>query len=175
MSIEPAEKPELDFEKGEAVIARDIERNAAQQSDAAKFDDESFVAKDGSAWNVRTYHNGDNEMLRVFDETQGVPSERPTMTPAYANLTHERGDDGVIARTRLNDIYVPAEQRELGIGSHLLNSAEQNAVDHGAHEIYGSAPSEVEVRNWYEYRGYAFRSGTFGEEVFKALENSDGH
>lgn len=169
MSVEPSERPEFALEKDEAVIARDIERNAAQQSDAAAFDDETFVAKDGSEWNMRTYHNGDSEMLRVFDGQGSAPPDHPRLTPAYANLRYERGDDGTVARTRLNDIFVPPEQRGLGIGSHLLGSVEANAVDHGASEVYGSAPSEVKEREWYQHRGYAFRTGSYGEEVFKAF------
>lgn len=169
MSIEHPERPEFTLEKNEAVIARDIERNAAQQSDVVTFDDESFMGKDGSEWNMRTYHNGDSEMLRVFDGQGSAPPEHPVLTPAYANLTHERGDDGTVARTRLNDIYVPPEQRELGIGSQLLGSVESTAVDHGASEVYGSAPSDVKVREWYQQRGYAFRPGSNGEEVFKAF------
>jgi GNAT superfamily N-acetyltransferase len=118
---------------------------------------------------IRTYHNGDSDMLRTFDKSGSAP-EQPTTTPSYLNLHHERGVDGKVERTRLSDVFVPENQRGQGIGGNLLQAAETNAIDHGAQEIYGASPQDNSTQMWYEKRGYAFRPGSMGgEEVYKVL------
>lgn len=163
------EKSAFKPEVAEVPSIGELERNATQHGDVPKFDDQTINLTGGSDMLVRIYHNGDSEYLRTFDNPSAAP-EQPTVTPSYLNLHHERGGDGKVERTRLNDIFVPENQRGQGIGGNLLQAAEANAADHSAQEIYGAAPQDNPTRLWYEKRGYTFRpSSTGGEEVFKAL------
>lgn len=163
-----AEKSAFKPETLERYSIEVLERNAMSHGDVPRFEDSTLKLKDGSERLVRDYHNGDAEYFRAFDMSAVAP-EQPTVTATYMNLQHERGPDGTVEKTRLNDIWVHESERNQGIGSELLNAGERNAADHGAQEIYGAAPSDQPTRDWYEKRGYSFRSGFPGEEIFKVL------
>jgi len=168
-SNQSIEKSALKPESVEVPSIEELERNATQHGDTTKFDDRTFQREGGSDMLIRTYHNGDSDYLRAFDNTSTAP-EQPTLTPSYLNLHHEREADGKVERTRLNDIFVPENQRGQGVGGNLLQAAEASAADHSAQEIYGAAPQDNPTRLWYEKRGYTFRPSSMGgEEVYKAL------
>lgn len=171
MSRESAEKIERKPEALESVSARRIEKDAMDQGAPTAFDDSKFLFKNGKEGLIRTYHNRDQDMLRVFDDPTRAP-DRATTTPAYLNLTHMRDEmDGTIERTKINDLFVPESLRGEGVGSELLKSGEANARAHGSEEIYGQfVPDQVGTRDWYLHRGYSFRPSEFGgEEVYKRL------
>lgn len=83
------------------------------------------------------------------------------------NTGTERYDRFQDVRMRLNDINVPEDERRKGIGSQLLDRAEELARAGEAREIYGVLESE-NARPFYEARGYSFRDNKAGgTEVFK--------
>lgn len=72
-------------------------------------------------------------------------------------------------RMRLNDIEVPGHDRKRGIGSLMLERAEDLARGGGAREVYGSLDSE-RARSFFERHGYQIGKGRYGgQEVHKAL------
>jgi len=146
-------------------------------SDAGFPQDETFTDKDGRAITTRTWENGDQYMIRAYDQEVQSPPDSPNVGQAgYANLTLERDSNAVVERARLNDIQTSPEYRDSGIGGKMLGTAEHIAQQHNAEEIYGNlsyeAQDEGAVRGFYQNHGYDFRATDQGEEVFKPLENT---
>ncbi|MBN2003178.1 MAG: GNAT family N-acetyltransferase [Anaerolineae bacterium] len=146
-------------------------------NDAGFPQDETFTDKEGRAITTRTWENGDQYMIRAYDQEVQSPPDSPNVGQAgYANLTLERDADDMVDRARLNDIQTSPEYRDSGIGGKMLGTAEQIAQQHDAREIYGNLSYEGDdegaVRGFYQNHGYDFRATAQGEEVFKGLENT---
>lgn len=146
-------------------------------NDAGLPQDETFTDKEERAITTRTWENGDQYMIRAYDQEVQAPPDSPNVGQAgYANLTLERDSNTVVERARLNDIQTAPEYRDSGIGGKMLGTAERIAQQHDAKEIYGNlsyeAQDEGAVRGFYQNHGYDFRATDQGEEVFKPLENT---
>lgn len=149
--------------------------DASSPSDRSAPDDLSFDDHHGRPITVRSFPSGDQFYVRAYDRREGTPPERVDRGQAgRANVHLERNPSGDVARARLQDVEVEPDYRSSGIGSVMLDQAEQHAQQHGAREVYGSLSYEPEdeqaVRGFYRARGYDFRSGVQGgEEVYKPL------
>ena len=141
---------------------------AVTASEADWPSDRTFTDRQGRDVTLRTYEYGDQHDIRAYDRTVMDPLERNNPGQAgYANLRLE--GEGERARARLQDIPVPDDYRQSGIGGELLGQAESNARQNNAHEIYGLAPDDDTTREWYTRRGYQFRTRDQSEELFKKL------
>lgn len=142
-----------------------------------KVADQSFVDNKGHDINIRAYPAGDLCMIRAYDQarTPNLPESATYSDVGMANVTLEKDPDGKVQKARLNDIEVPTEEYEkAGIGSQLLETAEGFSKNSGAKELYGNfspkTGQEAFLKDWYEKRGYQFRDGALGQEVFKSFE-----
>lgn len=183
MSYETRDTSENELPRQEATQPQplsDAGRRAMQGGDTSSPeapipDDVSFSDNQARPITVRTFPSGDNFYVRAYDLQEGVPPE--TVDPGqagYANVHLERDVSGDVTRARLNDIQVPPDYRESGIGSAMLDQAETKAQQSGAKEMYGALSYELEdkqaVRGFYQARGYNFRpGGQGGEEIYKSL------
>ncbi len=131
--------------------------------------DQSFQDRMGGQFTMRIYQRPDNlYWLRIFETTDSaqIPAT-PTSTDAYANFSVEKGTSETVERVRLHDIVTPSQQRGNGIGSWMLEQVERVCQAYQAKEIYGGAPSDEIVRQWYQKRGYQFRKND--NEVYKSF------
>ena len=131
--------------------------------------DRDFVDASGRNITLRTYDNGASQYIRAYDSAVQTPPERPSTGQAgYANIYLEAKDGQ--QRARLQDIGVPPDYQESGIGGELLKEAETLAKEKKCTEMYGLAPDDEKTRSWYEKRGYRVRPREGGgTEVFKVI------
>lgn len=167
----PTEVPETDV--GEVKFG-DTGRRAMQESpDIPETKDwptdHHFRDRLGRDMTLRTYENGDSKYIRAYERNgQTLPETVNFGQAGRANLRIERGDNGT--RGHLQDIDTTPRYQGAGIGSHMLQQAEDLTVQHRGTEIYGDAPSDATTRSWYEHRGYSFRDKEGGgEDVYKQL------
>jgi GNAT superfamily N-acetyltransferase len=108
--------------------------------------------------------------LNVYRQGQEAGYARLTLeVDKKYNTATDRYDQFSDVRMRLNDVNVPESERRRGVGSQLLDRAEEAARAGEAREIYGVLESES-ARPFYEARGYSFRRNAENRtEVFKTF------
>ena len=148
----------------------------ATPKDTPALPDDQFTDNKGRDITARTYPSGDSAYIRAFDRarTPEVPETATFSDVGKANLLLKRDEHGEVDRAFLQDIEISnKEYRGSGIGSHVLESAENYSKSAKAKEIYGvfspNAGEEEDLRKWYQGHGYSFRPGSNGEEVYKKL------
>jgi len=127
--------------------------------------DKNFKDKNGKSWTMRIYSS---KYLRVFNTGSNIPTN-PTTSSSYANFSIEKDTAGNNTRLKLQDIVTDKNFQNSGIGSQMLNKVESIAKSYNVNEIYGLAPTEIAVRNWYTKRGYGFKNESGLEHIFKKI------
>lgn len=150
-----------------------------QDTPQPRADDVNFHDASGSPITVRAFGEGDQKYIRAYDRNRVQPPERPDPGQAgYANLYLERDlHTQQVTRAKLQDIHTSPDYRGRGIGSTMLDTAEQLARQNGAREIYGSLDpgqsKDGSVHDFYTHRGYQTRSFSNGRaEVYKSLREN---
>ncbi len=164
------------------VAKNNIERLTATMSDVDKV---MVHDKNGSLLNMRTEGGSRTDFQSALqnDSTQNpfhavrirMENDSGQDTGSYANATlevtkgfnenTERYDQFEDARMRLNDIYVPENQRGNGVGGIMLDRVEELARDAGVREVYGTLERGAS-RQFFTDRGYQFR-GAHNNELYK--------
>ena len=115
----------------------------------------------------RTVCTGAQVSIRVCHDTPPTLADTPTIDAGNAQLLFEQNTAMAGCRCKLLDLAVLPEAQQQGIGSAMLEQAEQVALRTGASEIYGIAPANEATRRWFELRGYRLRND--GAELYKPL------
>ena len=194
--VEQSEGPEQDGFSAERRMQETSDASPVQYNSDGSYERE-FRSKQGENFSLRVEGNGDQKISQVSSENRmatphgirirSYDSTEAQSEPVFkgkgecgrANLTLEINRDHLGQeqgrRLRLNDIESHPNYRGHGIGSEMIQEAEQIGTQRGASEIYGTLSYELQdeaaVRSFYRKHGYGLRPGSGGgEEVWKSLE-----
>lgn len=142
-------------------------------------DDTNFTDAQGRPITIRTFKLGEQRFIRAYDHDKQKVPESIIEERNYAGntdlLLKPDWRTNQVERSKILYIETNTAYRESGIGSAMLEVAEQQAQQAGAREIYGSLdPGQMEqgsLHDFYTKRGYKLRpSSGGGVEIYKTLQ-----